>query len=235
MKNTVIIAVFLTLVSCQKNENERIEQIKNSQPDILTERQIDSVLHLFEEVNYTDLNQDYKAYSHPENKFNSELKNRKFYKIFGNQMDLKIIGDFTVRDFIPHDEYYKAYKKNPFPEFEQYWLVDHEVLFMMLELILQLEAEGYNKYGFHIRTAHRHPQKNADVNGASYSQHMFGKAIDIGVDDINNDGESTQEDKMIVYNMLQEIVGSDGGLGLYPGSMNLHFDCRGHKARWDFP
>jgi len=106
---------------------------------------------------------------------------------------------------------------------------------MMLELILELDKLGHDKYGFHIRTAHRHPTKNNEVNGASYSQHMFGKAIDIGVDDIDQNGISNQADKSIVYSLLQGIVGQRGGLGLYPGSMNLHFDCRGFKARWDVP
>ncbi len=223
------------IFSCHKSEKEKIESIKNQQEDILTKSGIDSVLDQFEQVNYNDLDERYKSYSHPENKFHKELKNRDFYKILGTQIDRKVVGCFTVRDFIPHDDYYKAFKQDPYPEFEQYWLVDKKVLYMMLSLIHDLDNQGYNKYGFHIRTAHRHPQKNADVNGASYSQHMFGKAIDIGVDDINGDGESNQTDKMIVYEMLQSIVGNNGGLGLYPGSMNLHFDCRGFRARWDFP
>ena len=235
MKHVLIPILGLLLIGCQKDDLEKKETIKNQQADVLTKNGIDSMLTLFETVKYTDLNQEYKEYSHPENKFNSELKNRNFYKIYGTQMDLKIVGEFTVRDFIPHDEYYKAFKENPFPEFEQYWLVDPEVLYMMLELIQELDAKNYDKYGFHIRTAHRHPQKNTDVNGASYSQHMFGKAIDIAVDDINKDGESNQADKKIVYELLQKIVSNDGGLGLYPGGLNLHFDCRGHKARWDFP
>lgn len=235
MKRAVLPVFCILLIGCQKDDLEKIETIKNRQDDILTKAGIDSMLHLFETVKYTDLNQEYKDYSHPENKFNSELKNRDFYKIYGTQMDLKIVGEFTVRDFIPHDEYYRAFKENPFPEFEQYWLVDPEVLYMMLELIQELDKADHNKYGFHIRTAHRHPKKNADVNGASYSQHMFGKAIDIAVDDIDNDGENTQKDKRIVYDLLQKIVGNDGGLGLYPGGLNLHFDCRGHRARWDFP
>jgi uncharacterized protein YcbK (DUF882 family) len=86
-------------------------------------------------------------------------------------------------------------------------LVDREVLHMMLELIIALKEKDYNKYGFHIRTADRHPTKNGEINGATYSQHMFGKSIDIGIDDINKDGKSTQTDKMIIHDLLEKIVG----------------------------
>ncbi|MEO9534391.1 MAG: D-Ala-D-Ala carboxypeptidase family metallohydrolase [Crocinitomicaceae bacterium] len=234
MKKIQLILLALIIVSCQKEKNKVQIQI-NKQEDVLSEKRIDSILDQLETVTYENLPEQYIKYSHPECKFNNELSNRKFYKLNGNQLKLKVVGEFTIQEFLAKDEYYKTYKRNPFPEFEQYWLVDKEVLYMMLELISQLKKEGYNEYGFHIRTAHRHPTKNGELNGASYSQHMFGKAIDIGIDDINQDGKSTQADKTIVYNMLEKIVGNEGGLGKYPGTMNLHFDCRGFKARWDVP
>jgi len=235
MKTIIYCLIAVSLISCSKTNQEKTKNAIATQEDILTQSGIDSVLSLLDKVTYTDLDQKYLDYSHPNCKFDSELKNRKYYRVKGNQMNLKVIGNYTIRDFIPHDEYYKTYKSNPFPEIEQYWLVDKKVLYMMLDLILELDKLGHNKYGFHIRTAHRHPTKNNEVNGASYSQHMFGKAIDIGVDDVDNNGIANQADKSIIYSLLQQIVGNKGGLGLYPGSMNLHFDCRGFKARWDVP
>lgn len=234
MKKIQFIVLTLLLVSCQKETNKVEVQI-NKQADILTASGIDSVLAQLALVSYKDLPEKYLDYSHPGRKFDQELKNRKFYKLNGHQLKLKIVGKYTIENFLANDEYYKTYKKNPFPEFEQYWLVDKEVLYMMLELINQLKKDGHNEYGFHIRTAHRHPTKNGEIDGAKYSQHMFGKAIDIGIEDINKDGEFTQDDKTIVYDILEKIIGNRGGLGKYPGTKNLHFDCRGFKARWDVP
>jgi hypothetical protein len=203
--------------------------------DVLTNNGIDSVLALLDEVQYNELNEKYLNYSHPNRKFMTELKNRHYFSVRGDQLHYKIVGNFRIKDFIAKDEYYHAYKDCPAADFTQFWLVDKKVLYMMLELINALKEEGYNEYGFHIRNQHRHPKKNSDINGASYSQHMFGKAIDIGIDDIDNNGEENQADKTVVYKMLQEIVGNRGGLGKYPGSMNLHFDVRGFRARWDVP
>ncbi|OIQ24934.1 MAG: hypothetical protein BM555_06925 [Crocinitomix sp. MedPE-SWsnd] len=236
MKHLILAVSGLLLLACNKEKLPNgVNLSPEIQEDVLTKEGIENALSHLEIVPYAELDSQYIHYSHPNEKFLDELKNRTYYKVFGNQMNLKIIGNYTTSDFMAHDEYYKTYKKNPFPEFEQYWLIDKEVLFMLLELILKLDEEGYNKYGFHIRNSHRHPKLNTDGSGASYSQHMFGRAIDIGIDDIDMDGESTLQDKKIIYDMLQKIVGNDGGLGLYPGKMSLHFDCRGFRARWDWP
>lgn len=179
----------------------------SQQEDVLSEEKIDSVLDQLTAVSYEDLPQQYLDYSHPECKFDTELKNRTFYKLTGRQLKLKVVGEFSIEKFLAKDEYCKTYRENPCPEFEQYCLVDREVLHMMLELIIALKEKDYNKYGFHIRTADRHPTKNGEINGATYSQHMFGKSIDIGIDDINKDGKSTQTDKMIIHDLLEKIVG----------------------------
>lgn len=221
--------------SCTKKNYLGSEKEKDEQEDILTKAGIDSVLDGFDEVNYSELDEQYLNYSNPDRKFEKELSPRSFYVIPGDKVNTKVIGNFRVRDFLAHDDYYKFNKKYHASNITQFWLIDKEVLYMMLDLIHQLDELDHNKYGFHIRNSHRHPKLNTDSNGAKYSQHMFGRAIDIGIDDIDNDGKAMQKDKTIVYEILQDIVGNKGGLGKYPGSMNLHFDCRGFKARWDFP
>ena len=177
----------------------------------------------------------YLDYTDPDRKFEKELKSRFYYQIEGDEIYTKVIGNYLIKDFLAHDKFYKQNIENPKDSIKQYWLIDKEVLYMMLELIHRLDEGGHNMYGFHIRNSHRHPAKNTEGNGAKYSQHMFGRAIDIGVDDINNHGQANKKDKMIIYDILEDIVDNDGGLGLYPGTMSLHFDCRGFKARWDFP
>jgi hypothetical protein len=65
-------------------------------------------------------------------------------------------------------------------------------------------------------------QHNANVGGASASQHMYGKAADLGCPT----GITPQE----MYNIAEEIMGDTGGLGLY--GWGIHIDSRSTKARW---
>ncbi len=94
--------------------------------------------------------------------------------------------------------------------------------------------QGFNETGFVVLSGFRSPAHNEAVGGASQSRHLLGQAIDIYIYDINNDGRSTQEDKSIVLDILEkEIIKDKGGIGKYPGTMNVHFDTRGYRARWD--
>jgi hypothetical protein len=235
MKPYYLLGLVLLVFSCKKLSEEQKFDKANPQPDVLSRAGIDSVLNSFEEIPYAQLTEEYKDSTDPERKFEKELSGRSYYAISGDEIYTKVIGHYRVRDFLAKDYFYKQNLKNLGAKRMQFWLIDKEVLYMMLELIHRLDEQGYNPYGFHIRNSHRHPNKNKSVNGAKYSQHMFGRAIDIGVDDVNKDGKSNLDDKAILYDLLQDIVGNKGGLGLYPGQMSLHFDCRGHRARWDWP
>jgi len=40
--------------------------------------------------------------------------------------------------------------------------------------------------------------------------------------------------KKIILDILEnKVIGDQGGIGRYPGTMSVHFDVRGFKARWD--
>ncbi|MCR9143147.1 MAG: hypothetical protein NXI24_12910 [bacterium] len=74
---------------------------------------------------------------------------------------------------------------------------------------------------------------------ASNSQHLDGRALDIIVLDVNQDGASDARDVWIVYALLDKaIIGRRGGVGTYvneAGFFNrqmIHFDSRGFNARW---
>ncbi|MBN4072855.1 DUF882 domain-containing protein [Crocinitomix catalasitica] len=228
--------LLLIAISCKKKTNTiNIYDEKHPQEDVLTRDGIDSVLNSFEQIPYPELSEAYKDSTDPQRKFTKELNQRELYVITGDEIYKKVIGNYRLKDFLAKDSYYKQNAKNFGAKHAQFWLIDKKVLYMMLELIHRLDEEGYNMYGFHIRNSHRHPAHNKKARGAKYSQHMFGRAIDIGVDDVNKDGKSNLDDKAILYDLLEDIVSNEGGLGLYPGKMCLHFDCRGHRARWDWP
>ena len=77
-------------------------------------------------------------------------------------------------------------------------------------------------------------------NAVRESRHLKGKAIDILVFDVNNDGKSNHEDVDLVYNILdRKVIKDRGGLGTYKNKscfftrQMIHFDSRGHKIRWN--
>ena len=134
---------------------------------------------------------------------------------------------------LQRDQYYLKNHGNYRAENRIYWLVAPELLHSFLMLKQELIANGYDSEAMTIRYSHRHPHYNAKSGGSSKSQHIFGTAIDLSILDVNQDGQKTQEDKTIVLDLLEQIIGDHGGIGRYPGSMNLHFDTRGYRARWD--
>ena len=113
-------------------------------------------------------------------------------------------------------------------------IFNEKIFYKTLELQDELEKLGYDPHGFTIVNGHRHPAYNERIGGASLSRHMKGEAVDITVDDVNMDGYANKADKDIILDLLErKIIGNEGGIGLYPGSGNVHYDVRGTRARWD--
>ncbi|MEM7048562.1 MAG: hypothetical protein AAF604_02835 [Acidobacteriota bacterium] len=77
-------------------------------------------------------------------------------------------------------------------------------------------------------------------SGASRnSLHLRGDAIDLLVLDVDGDGRSDGRDVDIVYRILdRSLIRDAGGVGTYKGEADffsrqmVHFDLRGHRARW---
>lgn len=64
---------------------------------------------------------------------------------------------------------------------------------------------------------------NANVGGVSNSQHILGKAADLGCP---SGCTPTQ-----MASIAEEIMGDTGGIGIYP--WGIHIDTRSIKARWN--
>ena len=64
---------------------------------------------------------------------------------------------------------------------------------------------------------------NANVGGVSNSQHLLGKAADLGCP---NGCTPTQ-----MASIAEEIIGNTGGIGVY--SWGIHIDTRSTKSRWN--
>jgi len=76
-----------------------------------------------------------------------------------------------------------------------------------------------------VTSGYRSPEHNKEVGGVFNSQHLYGKASDIHVENYK---------PREIYNLLNKMMNNEeiiqGGLGLY--DTFVHYDIRGYKARW---
>ena len=209
---------------------------KSSGQTIVTSQQdIDKILDQFESISFSDLPMEFIQHSkYNLSKYKKLVKNSSFLKIKGNKVFQFLVGDFRILHFLPRDNYYYDNLDALGEGSTIYWMMDKKLLYKLLELQNVLEEKGYNETGFEIVNGYRHPSYNEKVGGASLSRHLQGQALDLSIKDINNDGRITQKDKQIVLDLLEnKIIKNQGGIGRYPGTMSIHFDVRGYKARWD--
>lgn len=168
------------------------------------------------------------------NTVNVFIQYREFYKVSGTDGLMFIAGHFRIMDFLPKDSFYKKSLACLPAGCDQYWLMEASVLHKFLDLILWMRKNGYNDSAISINHGYRHPTYNKEVGGAGKSHHMQGEAIDIKVGDIDRNGIADSNDKKILLAVLEnDIIKENGGLGLYPKSDVIHMDTRGYKARWD--
>ena len=77
-----------------------------------------------------------------------------------------------------------------------------------------------------MSNGYRSPAHNKAVGGVPDSQHLLGKAADLS---------SYDHTPKELYDIIEDLISfgeiSEGGLGLYKSF--VHYDIRGHKARWD--
>ena len=192
--------------------------------------QVDSVLNQFKKVPFQSLNPAFKA-SSGMNLNPQAYKSLIFYEIERADLPKKLANHFSVRDFVSKDLLSTGYKSKNHPI---YLLVDKKLIYKTLELCDSLNAKGYNDKGFEIVAAHRNPSQNNTVKGPPKSRDLKGQALDIRIRDINKDGQINQADKKIVLDLLEDrIIKDKGGVGRYVGTLSIHFDVRGTKARWD--
>jgi uncharacterized protein YcbK (DUF882 family) len=76
-----------------------------------------------------------------------------------------------------------------------------------------------------LTNAYRCKEHNADVGGATNSQHIKGKAADIKSNTL-----SPSEIASIIDDLMKSEKFKLGGIGIY--NTFTHVDIRGYKARW---
>jgi len=131
------------------------------------------------------------------------------------------------------------------------YVVLNERLFAALELALErVNAAGYRAASFHVMSGYRTPAYNKAIGNVVFSQHQWGSAADIFIDengdgrmdDLNGDGRSDLRDAEVLYRIIDaaaarpEGQGLIGGIGKYPPTSAhgpfVHVDVRPGHARW---
>ncbi len=131
------------------------------------------------------------------------------------------------------------------------YVVLNERLLVALEYVFErVNAAGYRATTFHVMSGYRTPAYNQAIGNVRYSQHQWGAAADIFIDengdgrmdDLNRDGRSDIRDAEVLYRLIDaaaaraEGLGLIGGIGKYaPTSTHgpfVHVDVRDRKARW---
>ena len=131
------------------------------------------------------------------------------------------------------------------------YVVLNERLLVALEYVLErVNAAGYRATSFHVMSGYRTPAYNRSLGNVQYSQHQWGSAADIFIDengdgrmdDLNGDGRSDVRDAEVLYRLIDaaaarpEAQGLIGGVGKYPPTAAhgpfVHVDVRAGKARW---
>lgn len=207
----------------------------HEQSAVTSVTKIQALLAEFERIPYAQLDPSYLSNTlSDQSPYKSMLSAKRYYLIPQADIYRKVVGHYRIKDFLPKDEYYRSHVVSMGDSDKLYWLINPKLLYAFLGLQNELKAQKYRSNGFVIVNGYRHPAYNKAKGGASRSRHMLGEAVDISIKDINGDGRSDQADKAIVLKILDEkVIANKGGLGRYPGTMSVHFDVRGRRARWD--
>ncbi|PLW94343.1 MAG: hypothetical protein C0592_03030 [Marinilabiliales bacterium] len=223
--------IFLLMVLSSCEPEQVVENPGVNYPEISSYEAIDSMYNSFEKLTYSELPKNYIKYVGLDGKYVATHSHREFIIVKPQDLFKNLVGHFPVWRFLARDDYFFARRK--LEGNTQILLLDKTLLYRILDFILELEERGLNSKGFYVRESFRHPTWNDERGGAYQSQHIFGRAADLIILDINDDGIVNADDKDIALEIFEKIIGSTGGIGKYPGTKTIHIDVRGYRARWD--
>ncbi|HHB77954.1 MAG TPA: DUF882 domain-containing protein [Saprospiraceae bacterium] len=233
----VLVVLFVLFIKTNWRVQDRLYEIlydlRHSNHPPYSKKEITDVLSSIPTMSYDQLDGEYLEYTKSAKpKYKPLLKDLTYYRVKRSDLNKRVVGPFRLKQFMCNDEYYTdcILGKEEFVPCP----INPELFFKTLDLLDKLNQLGYNEDGFVIVNGHRHPAYNEKIGGAKLSRHIKGEAVDISVYDIDGDSYSDQRDKQIILDILDKYIIKDkGGIGLYPGTHNVHYDVRGTKARWN--
>lgn len=234
----MVLFLLIGAVSCYlvpelrfKIEQKFFQLTAKDQP-VITDEAIDELLSKFPIINQADLPEDFLRRTQIDAPEFRHLSPRKFFVIRKRDLYRKVAGHLRIHHLFALGKQEQSVFY--FSEDPLYWGIDPDILHKLLELRLTLEKANYDGEAFRCNHGYRHPSLNEAVGGAPRSRHIAGDALDLVIEDINQDGSANAADKAIVLNLCErQLIGNRGGIGRYPGTQVVHIDLRGKRARWD--
>ena len=163
-----------------------------------------------------------------------------FIEVTPDNEDVRVSPHFRLKQFLCKQ-----------PAGSRRYVVLNERLLVALEYVLQrVNDAGYRATTFHVVSGYRTPAYNRSLGNVRYSQHQWGAAADIFIDengdgrmdDLTGDGRSDIRDAEVLYRLIDaaaarpEAQGLIGGLGKYASTVAhgpfVHVDVRERRARW---
>ena len=164
-----------------------------------------------------------------------------FFELASSDDDVQLSPHFRLSQF-------PSKQSQGYPKF----LTLREDLLLKLEMLLERVNElGIAAPTFTVMSGFRTPMYNHAIDNVSHSQHIFGGAADIYIDesprdgimdDLNGDGVLDFRDAQYLFAIAEELFSREayenlqGGLGVYRSTAAhgpfIHIDARGRRARW---
>jgi hypothetical protein len=228
----------LSVAACQSPISQNPPQSSSdqlpAQVPVLRHGQLDSVLAQIPVVPFESLDASYRAHAGIDAAWAQKLAKKTWYAPLPSQQYLCVVGKFQLRDFMVHDALYAQGKVVLAAQDQRFLTIDRRVLHKLLDLLLWMQDNELNVNAVKINYGFRHPAMNLRAGGAKASRHQLGEAIDLLIGDVNRDALVDEADKKPLLAILEnKIIAQGGGVGRYPGSIVIHIDVRGYKARWD--
>lgn len=236
---TISIFVLIILVSIcsyifySRNIESFFYDLKHNNQQVLNLYQLKNSVSNYSVLNFNQLPEALKSkMKSAEINYKNKFSELKFYKIPKDDLYKKVYMNQRLIDLCSSEqrELYLWFSSTRY----FYIMVNFDLFDILFRLNSILNKKGFFNENIKINSAYRSPSTNDKVHGAKNSMHLFGKALDLKIGDINKDGIVTEQDKKIVYDILDKnLINNKGGLGYYPKTMILHMDIRGSRARWN--
>ena len=223
----------LSVIACfmvTERVGDFIYDLRHHNPTVTSKAEVDRILSGFRRVLPEDLPAGYLRQSGMQS--NPSYRPKSFYLVERKDLHRCIAGRNRLRQVVSRD---MRYHSTVFHSGRKIYLgINRGIIHRFIELQQVLRDKGYDPDAVRINSGRRTPAHNRIVGGAKGSRHQRGDALDLRIGDVDRNGWTDRRDKEIVLHILDgRIIGSRGGLGLYPGMQTVHMDLRGYRARWN--
>ncbi|MFM8348721.1 MAG: D-Ala-D-Ala carboxypeptidase family metallohydrolase [Bacteroidota bacterium] len=203
--------------------------LTHSNPYVDQRSQVRAILEGFERVSPEDLPKAFRSRTGMNKRaFKDLYHGREFFVVKKQDLYRKIAGHNRLMAMVSADNGYRRHSLWSGQAFYVY--IDRKVIYLLLDIQEAVSKSGLDRDGIRVISGHRTPGHNSSVGGKKESRHLLGDALDLMIGDVNGDGQADRTDKKLLIPILNRLVGSNGGLGIYARS--VHIDVRGKRARW---